>query len=257
MKNLLKMTIVLCGAALASAQDAAPKNTQALIDVKYADVNRLAALLGPIYGGNVRADPTLHVIAVSGNPDLVNAVTAAIKKLDVPPPQQPDVELTVYLISGLTQGQGADEVPQDLASTIKQLHGLFSYKMYKLADTVVLRGRAVPRGEVPFGNQRTDATGVLPGPGDLHYYFSYNTLNITPDNPRTVHVNNLTFRISGRRRVTTLEKNLTTTSEVTDNPASISTDLDLREGQKTVVGKSSVNAAGDALILVIVPKVTE
>ena len=39
--------------------------------------------------------------------------------------------------------------------------------------------------------------------------------------------------------------------------ASISTDLDLAEGQKTVVGKSSINQTGDALILVIVPKVIE
>ena len=38
---------------------------------------------------------------------------------------------------------------------------------------------------------------------------------------------------------------------------SIFTDLDLAEGQKTVVGKSSINAAGDALILVVVPKVIE
>jgi hypothetical protein len=42
-----------------------------------------------------------------------------------------------------------------------------------------------------------------------------------------------------------------------DTVASINTDLDIREGQKTVVGKSSINSTGDALILVIVPKVVE
>jgi hypothetical protein len=257
MKKLIKIALALGVAALASAQEGPPKNTQAIIDVKYADVNRLAGLLGPIYGGNIRADASMRVIAVSGSQDLVNAVTAAINKLDVAPQQQADVELTVYLISGLIQAQGTDEVPQDLAPTIKQLHGLFAYKTYKLADTVVLRGRAVSRGESSFGNQRTESSGVLPGPGDLHYSLSYLNLNVSLDNPRTVHVNNLSFRISGRRRVTTVEKNLTTTSEVSDNPATISTDLDLREGQKTVVGKSSVNAAGDALILVIVPKVAD
>src|SRR5215469_10233356 len=125
MRKLLEIVFALGFSTLAPAQEGPPKNTQAIIDVKYVDVNRLAGLLGPIYGGNIRADASLHVIAVSGGPDLVNAVTAAIKRLDVPPQQQPDVELTVYLISGLTQGQGADEVPQDLAPTIKQLHGLF------------------------------------------------------------------------------------------------------------------------------------
>jgi hypothetical protein len=47
------------------------------------------------------------------------------------------------------------------------------------------------------------------------------------------------------------------TTDRAQTPASIFTDLDVKEGQKTVVGKSSVNSAGDALILVIVPKIME
>lgn len=40
--------------------------------------------------------------------------------------------------------------------------------------------------------------------------------------------------------------------------ASIRTDLDLGgDGQKTVAGKSRINSGGDALILVIVPRVIE
>jgi hypothetical protein len=45
--------------------------------------------------------------------------------------------------------------------------------------------------------------------------------------------------------------------EETETIASIYTDLDVRDGQKTVVGKSSLNIGGDALILVIVPKLVE
>jgi hypothetical protein len=44
---------------------------------------------------------------------------------------------------------------------------------------------------------------------------------------------------------------------VAETVASIHTDLDIREGRKTVVGKSSVNSTGDALILVIVPKIVD
>ena len=72
-----------------------------------------------------------------------------------------------------------------------------------------------------------------------------------------MHVTNLAFTIMGHRTVRTVEKNLSNSSEISENPASISTDLDAREGQNTVVGKSSINAAGDALILVIVPKVID
>jgi hypothetical protein len=54
-----------------------------------------------------------------------------------------NLELTVYLVSGLAQAQAnaRDEVPQDLTATLQQLHGVFDYKSYKLIDAVTLRGR--------------------------------------------------------------------------------------------------------------------
>src|ERR1700688_3529542 len=113
MKPVLGIGLVVM-AAFACAQ-----NTQALIEVKYADVNRLANLLQPMFGGNIRADGSLHVIGVSGPSDMVAAVRAAVEKLDVAVPSEPDVELAVYLISGMAQGQGTDDVPQELASTVK------------------------------------------------------------------------------------------------------------------------------------------
>src|ERR1700722_8552652 len=143
------------------AQEAA-KNTQAIIEVKYADPSRLVDLLRQTYNANMRSDSALHVIGVSGPPDLVAAVTAAIQKLDVPLSAEPDVELTVYLISGVAQGPATDDVPQELASTIMQLHRLFAYKSYKLTDTLVLRGRSGS----PFNGRETESEGVLPGTTD-------------------------------------------------------------------------------------------
>ncbi len=253
MKPTLGIGLVVM-AALAYAQDGPPKNTQAIIAVKYADVNRLASLLQGTFNMNLRADPSLHVIGVSGPSDMVAAVRAAIEKLDVAVPPEPDVELAVYLISGMAQGQGSDDVPQELASTVKQLHGMFGYKSYKLSDTLVLRGRAIPRGDRPLRDTETE--GVLPGTtANLRYHLTYNSLNVSSENPRTVHINGLRFSLQGPHVTTTTKENVTT--DLTQTPANIFTDLDVREGQKTVVGKSSVNSAGDALILVIVPKVVE
>jgi hypothetical protein len=241
------LSLLLVLAALTWAQETPPKNTQAIIEVKYQNPDRIAGLLGPTFGGNVRSDSNLHVIAVSGTPEFVAAVTAAIKKLDVPVAPEPDVELTVYLISGLAQGQATDDVPQDLAPTVKQLHGLFAYKSYKLADTLVLRGRASSQ----MGQHGT--TGVLPGTSS-RYAFNYTNVTVSSENPRVVHVSNLRFYIRAER---TTQKDGNLVREYSDTPAEISTDLDLREGQKTVVGKSSINQAGDALILVIVPKIMD
>jgi hypothetical protein len=249
MKLTLGIGILLMTAA-AWAQEA-PKNTQAIIEVKYADVNRLADLLRPIYGGNIKADSSLHVIGVSGPADLVAAVSAAIQKLDVPLSAEPDVELTVYLISGAAQGTGTDDVPQELATTVKQLHGLFAYKSYKLSDTLVLRGRS---GR-PYNGRETETEGLLPGTTDLSYHLTYNSLEVSSENPKTVHINALGFSLRVPGATTTSKDGVTT--DHTQLLARIFTDLDVREGQKTVVGKSNVNGAFGALILVIVPKIVE
>jgi hypothetical protein len=146
-----------------------------------------------------------------------------------------NIELTVYLIAGSAQGT-ADEVPQDLEPTMKQLHSVFAYKSYKLSESFILRGRA----------GRANTEGIVPGNG-LHYRFGYNVLRVSGDPPRAVHIDGLNLMLT--------RTSIRAGKEETETIASIYTDLDVRDGQKTVVGKSSLNIGGDALILVIVPKV--
>ena len=156
--------------------------------------------------------------------------------------ETPNVELTVYLLTGVSQGQAADDVPQDLTPTVKQLHSVFAYKSYKLTESFVLRGRSAPTPRY------SSTKGILPGSG-MRYLFRYNKLWVTGDSPRTVHIDGIALNLSGAP-VTTKDG-----KQHSDGLASINTDLDIRDGQKTVVGKSSVG--GDALILVIVPKIVD
>jgi hypothetical protein len=151
------------------------------------------------------------------------------------PPGVPNVELTVYLVSGLAQAQagGKDDVPADLAETLQQLRGVFAYKSYKLIEAVTLRGR---------GDHGAAVGGQLPD--FSHYNFRYARARISPEVPHIVHLDGLWLEITRRH------------SDRIDAVALVSTDLDVRDGQKTVVGKSAVNAT-DAVFLVIVPKVVE
>jgi hypothetical protein len=154
-----------------------------------------------------------------------------------------NIELTVYLISGSAQGT-ADEVPQDLEPTMKQLHSVFAYKSYKLSESFMLRGRL---------RAGASAQGMIPGNAGIRYEFRYAFVEASSDVPPV-------FRISGLKIILTKNgfyRRDTDGKSVPDVLASISTDLDIREGQKTVVGKSSVTATGDALILVIVPKLVQ
>ncbi len=173
---------------------------------------------------------------------FVLAASAVPGQVPAPVPQQQgNLELTVYLLSGLAQGEAADDVPQDLVSTVKQLRSIFNYKSYKLSESFILRGRL---------GGGASAKGVLPGSAGLEYEFRYNTVTASSDTPPLFRINGLRIRLTKARRPLGVQTSV-------DTIASIDTDLDIREGQKSVVGKSSVSSSGDALILVIVPKLIQ
>jgi hypothetical protein len=213
-----------------------PKAVQKLIEVKYADVDRVASLVqGP--GIGLRSDRGMHVIIVHGNPEAVAAVEEMVKKLDVPPP---NIEFTVYLVSGLTQG-AADDVPKELASTAKQLHGLFPYKSYRILQSFVLRNRDGREGST---NGSLNSTGAS-------YNFRYRSATVSSGTPKIVHIDGMSLTVQ------TPTPHVDKDGRVIYNNAGINTDIDAGEGQKVVVGKSSINGSDDALILVVTAKVVE
>jgi hypothetical protein len=201
----------------------------------------------------------------------IAAVTAAVGWAQLPalppaparaatPAQRPgiliyaNIELTVYLVSGLAQPQAgaAAELPDDLAATLNQMRGVFAYKSYKLVNAFTLRARNGSSAEV---------AGELPLNG-WTYDFRYGNANVFEGTPGVVHINRLRLEIARRgsiiNRVTTPSA-AAPGNLATPNPntvALVTTDLDIKEGQKTVVGQSAVNGT-DALFLVIVPKVLE
>jgi hypothetical protein len=154
-----------------------------------------------------------------------------------------NIELSVYLLSGSTQASTGDEVPQDLDSTVKQLRSIFNYKSYKLTESFMLRGRL---------GAGASAQGVLPGGSGIHYEFRYGSADVSSDPSPLIRINGLRIILTNNYYHRGPDG-----KTIPDPVASISTDLDIREGQKTVVGKSSVSSTGDALILVIVPKLVQ
>src|SRR5579864_2591557 len=116
------------------------------------------------------------------------AITAALVRGQGKPAaaQAANIELTVYLLSGVTQGEAADDVPQDLAATVKQLRSIFNYKSYKLTESFLLRGR------LGWG---ASAQGVLPGGSGLHYEFRYSNAQASSETSPVIR--NPFMRITG------------------------------------------------------------
>jgi hypothetical protein len=173
------------------------------------------------------------------------AVTAALAwgQEKTSGPQATNIELTVYLLSGVAQGDTADEVPQDLVPTVKQLRSIFNYKSYKLTESFMLRGRL---------GGGASAQGILPGSAGIHYEFRYASALASSETSPLIRINALRIVLTNN-----YYRRGADGKTIPDPLASISTDLDIREGQKTVVGKSSISSTGDALILVIVPKLIQ
>lgn len=238
MRRLLWILIAVAG--LAWAQEKEPvKWSQKVIPVHYVNVNRLANLVS-INGVSVKPDDGMRVLVVAGPPDAVAAIEEMVKKLDVAPPRA-NIELTVYLVSGISQARAGDELPQELASTAKQMHGLFPYKGYRLIESFVLRSRDGREGST---------SGVLPGTNSI-YEFRYRSAAVSSGAPRLVHIDGLAFAVhtpTGSR-----DKD----GHLDYRNAGINTDIDAGEGQKVVVGKSNINGSDDAMILIVTAKVVE
>lgn len=243
MKRLL--LTILAAAALLMADDAPskqPPSVQKIFKLQYADANRVANLLRPL-GIVVNAESQSNVLAVTGSPQTISAVEDALKKLDVPSTPEKNVDLTGYLLLGSSQGSDTPDVPE-LASVIKELRSLSPFKSYKLLESFNLRDRDGERGRVQ---------GFLPGfsptpiksaavPFVPSYDFGFNRLSVSSSSGSPV------VRLDGVRLQVTI---------VPASSARIDTDIDIREGQKVVVGKTNANGADQALFLVLSAKLVE
>jgi hypothetical protein len=231
---------IICGLAvismLAWGQDA-PKIVAKLIQLKYVDASRANNLAAVFVDGRelqLLADDHLHFISVRGPAERVAAFEEAVKKIDVPPL---DFDLTVYLMSTAPQ----DDLPAALASTAKQLHGLFTYAGYQLLEEFVLRGR---------DGRSASASGIFHG-SQSTYSFRYQQASVSGDAPKTISLRDLNLGLTSRTGGVKQD------GQPVVQQNGLSSDIDIREGQKVVVGKSDVNNGGSPLILVVTAKVVE
>ena len=221
---------------------------QKVFAIKHAEVNAIGQTIR-VFPVDVRENPKLRVIAVSGPPALMPTIEETIRRLDVPPPAPQNVELTVYLLLGSDQ-EGGSVVPE-LDGVVKQLKTTFAFKGFRTIDTLVVRSRDKQSADVKgLANFDTD----IPNPSA--YVFGYRAATVLSDDKgRSIRVDGLRFSA----KVVVKKKSEAFSSVVAYDAldAGFGTDVDVREGQKVVVGKAAVGGTNTALILVITAKVLE
>jgi hypothetical protein len=228
----MKRLILILALAVAAWGQPTPDSIR-VVEVKQGDPEAITRSIT----GFIRASVSGRMIILSGQPAVLDAFEAAIKKMDVPPPAvppDPNVELTIHVLRGSATEATGSALPADLDSTIRQLRSLFPYKSYSLMDTQILRVRSARSAE---------ASANVSG-----YNFTYKVQpTVNPGKaPRSIHL--ARFEAGFRSPMVVDGK-----TQYQYN--GIITEIDAMEGQKTVVGKS--NLGPDAVIVVVTPRVIE
>jgi len=217
-----------------------------IFEIKYQNVNQLADVL-QIFGIPIRPNGTLSVISVMGPREVVGAVEDAIRRLDVPLPPVKNIELTAYLLVASLEQGGSKSTPSELEGVVKQLRGSFSYQGFRLLDTLVVRFR---------DGASTAVNGVIPKASEQDrpsiYRFSFESARLASDGAsRAIRINQLRLGAEVPVRAGP-DPDSFSTIETT-----IKTNVDVREGQKVVVGKAAIDGSSNALFLVVTAKVMD
>jgi hypothetical protein len=254
MKSAILLFVVLAAAYGQTASpppSTSPPQVLRVFQIKNADVNRLAAMVD-VFGARVRPDPSLRVISVSGTEEQVKAIADAISRYDVPPPAQKNVELTFQLVQALPTPV-TDKLPGDLEPVIKQLRATFAFQGYRLADTIQVRGRDGDSFEASSVSNFAGMAASAPTSTSklLVQRVSIGTADKTP----VIRIDNLRLGV----RIPQCQGGNRPASECAawqfmDN--GINTSVDVKEGQKVVIGKTAVGA-DSAVIIVVTAKVVD
>lgn len=237
----LTLAIPTSGQEKQEAQKAAPaaQTTVKVIPLKYVDPSRVAHLLGDL-GANLIADDRLKVVTVTGDASMVGAVEEAIKKLDVAPPPTRSIEITAYFLLGNRQSVEGANLPKELDEVVNQLKRVLSYQGFRLLDNLLIR---------TMDGKHASVSGAATSQGErADFQFGFDDARILPEEKvPTIRIHDLAFVMERpiKQGVTPPPK----------SEAQIRTDIDLPEGMKVVVGKTSFYTPDNALVLVLTAKV--
>src|SRR5215510_8564796 len=221
-----------------------------IFEIKNREPRDLVQILQPLgsgfKGAEMKANGEYKTITVRDFPENIATIEEAIKRLDVPPPPKPtqplrptfpDIEVFAYvLIASNGEGDGAPSPPM-LADVIKQLQMTLNYKSYQLLTSIVQR--------TSFENGSIDANGTADLPdksltGKYALQIAINTPGTRFD-PSQIALSRLLFQMEGFKEMSSGTTGLGETK--------INTKLQVRDGEKVVVGTSSLRDKAVILVL--------
>jgi hypothetical protein len=243
------LTVLALSVPLGAQQKDGPeppqeKTVSKIFELKYADVTSVAGVIN-VFGAQVHVNSGLKIIGVNGTASTVEAIGEAIKKLDVPRPPSKSIDFTAYVLVASDRPIRGEEIPSELHAVINQLRAALAYKEYRLLSTVLLRARdgagANLRGVTPAADAESPPA---------NFNFAIDRAVISPENKENViRIDQLGFELEVPPSQKQAQSGRGGARGV------IKTSVDLKEGQKIVIGKTTFDSPENALILVLMAKV--
>ena len=212
-----------------------------VFDVKYRDPNSLAnvvsRLMSGFKGAAIAANSEFRTITVRDFPENLVTIEEAIKRLDTPAAARPNIELHMYALLASNVSTGGTAPPAEVKDVIEQLRNTLSYKNYELMATVVQRMTETPR--LLSGTGTAELPSMIPNTPNalMPYDYSMNGVSLAQD-------------ASGGFSVQINEFAFTTVSD--KDRGRVQTSLNLRDGEKVVVGTATLR--NRALVVVLTVK---
>lgn len=219
-----------------------------IFELKHREPAEIYQTLSPLGSGFKGATMTynndMKTITVRDFPENLAVIEEAIKRLDVPQTARVEssVELTLHVLLANKNDTGSQlpgTIPNDLQGVVKQLQNTFNFKNYHLATTIQQRTKT--------HNWRTQSGAALAGRSDARweeltnggknqngtdYQYQIRGITLLQGTPTTVQFQEFFFEFG---------------------KTSIRTNLEVRDGEKLVVGTASFGEK--AMILVLTAKV--
>jgi hypothetical protein len=204
-----------------------PGDVQKVFVLRHVRADDMAQLLS-VFPAEIRhvSHVTNQLLSVSAGPAVAAAIEETIKRLDVPPPPAKSVDVTGYILECSAQAPEAGATPTELQDAVAQLRGTFGYAGCSLAQLMFAR-TSDRAGFTTSSRLKTGGTATM-------------TADVmaldTVGSPIGIRFDHFHYGVDG-------------------TGIRLAGNVDVRDGQRVILGKLGSTEGGKDQILVLTAKV--
>ena len=260
----LALLVVCLAAAAARAQEPKPAPpaeenvvtgkgfSNEVFEVKNRDPLALARVIRPLgsgfKGSIMEHNQEFRTITVRDFPENIAVIREAIRRLDTPQPPRPSIEFHVHLLVGTNDESVTSDFPAQLGDLVRQLRTTLGYKNFSVMGSQVMRSKEERVGDVYNKGvadlKVTKAALAEANPVFYEYHLRQFAVTEAGGQPR-IQVDDFTLAL--RMPL------LLSPDKITYQDVGFRNPVTLREGERVVVGTTSV---GDKSVVVVLTATT-